>query len=306
MSTDGREKEMKIEMTKSDVESEFSKVVVLHGGQQKFINLLKRAVEPYGYNAGVYGWNYDVYKINGIGFAEGYRIPNFRNEARYSQEIMDNAVEKAEEVVKNNRKPENIPSYNYEKEKSEVLDALKVFTDSVRQGIHDPSVIRTFADYKRELVDQKKQHPHEDILTAAKRLDSHFYDEEARKKINGELKKQMENYEAVTKDKQACLESVLNNIYQRDPEVVRKNIYNDLNRKDRLPVYLDTVSDLRAAQGVFTAIKDGGKTECQTEAVARYFAANNANCKFSKKKGSYEISFEKIRREKKQALGIEK
>lgn len=297
---------MKIEMTKSDVEDEFSKVVVLHGGQQKFINLLKRAVEPYGYNAGVYGWNYDVYKLNGIGLVEGYRIPNFRNEARFSQEIMDNAVEKAEEVVKNNRKPENIPSYNYEKEKSEVKDALKVFTDSVRQGVHDPSVIRTFADYKRELVDQKKQHPHEDILTAAKRLDSHFYDEEARKKINGELKKQMENYEAVTKDKQACLESVLNNIYQRDPEVVRKNIYNDLNRKDRLPVYLDTVSDLRAAQGVFTAIKDGGKTECQIEAVARYFAANNANCKFSKKKGSYEISFEKIRREKKQALGIEK
>lgn len=297
---------MKIEMSKSDVESEFSKVVVLHGGQQKFINLLKQAVEPYGYNAGVYGWNYDVYKVNGIGFVEGDRIPNFSNEARYSQEIMDRAVEKAEAVVKNNRKPENIPSYNHEKENSEVMNALREFTDSVRQGIHDPSVIKTFAAYKRELIDQKKQHPDEDILAVAKRLDSHFYDEEARKKVNDELKKQMKKYEAVTDDKQACLESVLNNIYQHDTEVLKKNIFNDLNRKDRLPVYLDTVSDLRAAQGVFTAIKDGGKTECQIEAVARYFASNNANCKFSKEKGSYEISFEKIRREKNQDLVIER
>lgn len=34
-----------------------------------------------GYNAGVYGWNYDLYEINGVDIITGYRVPykNFEN-----------------------------------------------------------------------------------------------------------------------------------------------------------------------------------------------------------------------------------
>ena len=28
-----------------------------------------------GYNAGVYGWNYDLYYVNGVNIVTGYRVP---------------------------------------------------------------------------------------------------------------------------------------------------------------------------------------------------------------------------------------
>lgn len=297
---------MKIEMTKKDVEQEFDKVVVLNSDQLGLIDLLKNTVGPYGYNAGTYGWNYDVYSLNGIGLVEGYRVPNFRNEARYSKEILNNAADKANEVFKNNRKIENLPAYDREKEKTEILETFKEFTDSVKQGIHDPSVIKTFEDYKREFIDQRKQHPDEDSLSAAKRLDSHFYDENARKKVNSELKKQMKKYLIVNPDKQACLESVLNVIYSRDPEVAKKNIFNDLNRHDRFPDGISGYGELRYAQAVFTGIIKNGKGSCELEGVADYFKSKGAFVKESKDKISWTISFEKPHREKKQDIGIER
>lgn len=30
-----------------------------------------------GYNVGVYGWNYDIYTINGVDIVTGYRVPYY-------------------------------------------------------------------------------------------------------------------------------------------------------------------------------------------------------------------------------------
>ncbi len=201
---------MKVSMTKADVESEFSNVVVLYNYQNKVVNSIKKAFNPIGYNAGVYGWNYDVYDINGIGFVEGYRIPNFRNSTRYSKEILDKVVNKIDEIWGNNRKHENIPSYNYEKEQAEFSDAFKEFTDSVKQGIHDPQTIRTFADYKREFIDQKNQHPDEDLLSVAKRLTKHIAPD-SKDKIQQALGKGMLKHSSLATYKQQ-LQSALTDI----------------------------------------------------------------------------------------------
>ena len=32
-----------------------------------------------GYNAGVYGWNYDLYRINGVDIVTGYNVPYYKH-----------------------------------------------------------------------------------------------------------------------------------------------------------------------------------------------------------------------------------
>lgn len=211
---------MKTKMTKADVESEFSNVIVLYNYQTEAVNSIKKTFSPVGYNAGVYGWNYDVYDINGVGFVEGYRIPTFTNSARYSKEILNKVTNKIDEIWANNRKSENIPSYNYQKEQAEFLDAFKEFTDSVKQGIHDPQRIHTFADYKRELIDQKNQHTEEDLILVAQRLSSYFSDDEAKTKISDILSKKMQKLSSISDNKQK-LNAVLNDIFNE--KTIKKN-----------------------------------------------------------------------------------
>lgn len=174
---------MKTKMTKADVESKFSNVIVLYNYQTEIVNSIRQAFSPIGYNAGVYGWNYDVYDINGVGFVEGYRIPNFTNSTRYSKEILD-----------------KIPPYNYKKEQ-EFINAFKEFTDSVKQGIHDPSTIKTFAGFKREFLDLKNQHPDEDLLLLAQRLTKHIAPD-SKEKIQEALKKKMSKHSSFPDSKQ--------------------------------------------------------------------------------------------------------
>lgn len=195
------EKNMKVEMSKADVESEFSNVIVLYSYQTEVVNSIKKAFSPVGYNAGVYGWNYDVYDINGVGFVEGYRIPNFKNSSRYSEEILDKVTDKINEVWKNNRKQENLTSYNYKKEQIEFLEAFKEFTDSVKQGIHEPSIVKSFASYKREFLDQKNQHPDEDLFLVAQRL-AKYIAPESKEKIQESLKKKMSKHSSLPTYKQ--------------------------------------------------------------------------------------------------------
>lgn len=37
---------------------------------------LLSGIDPVGYNAGINGWNYDVYVIGDVGILTGYRVPN--------------------------------------------------------------------------------------------------------------------------------------------------------------------------------------------------------------------------------------
>lgn len=62
---------MKVKITRNDINTNFVKVYsVSYCGAQSLLSVL----EPFGYNAGVYGWNYDAYDMgNGICITTGYR-----------------------------------------------------------------------------------------------------------------------------------------------------------------------------------------------------------------------------------------
>ena len=55
---------------------------------------------PVAYNAGVYGWNFDVYDINGVAIVTGYRsMPNKHAKCDYhlAREYDDKAKDKTKE-----------------------------------------------------------------------------------------------------------------------------------------------------------------------------------------------------------------
>ena len=61
---------MKRRVTAKEIRNGYG--VVLKAGYCELQHLLS-GVEPYGYNAGVYGWNFDAYYTNGVTVCTGYR-----------------------------------------------------------------------------------------------------------------------------------------------------------------------------------------------------------------------------------------
>lgn len=61
---------MKIKVTKKQLNLYFNNVV--HAGYCKLQFLLSNNM-PFGYNAGVFGWNWDAYNLYGITIVTGFR-----------------------------------------------------------------------------------------------------------------------------------------------------------------------------------------------------------------------------------------
>lgn len=65
---------MKMEMTRNQIaDLPVDKIVTV--GACELQDLLS-GVDPIGYNAGIYGWNYDVYVIGDVCILTGYRVPD--------------------------------------------------------------------------------------------------------------------------------------------------------------------------------------------------------------------------------------
>ncbi len=70
-----------------------------------------------GYNAGIYGWNYDLYVINGISIVTGYNVPY----CQYCNKELKNKLINLENEVRETK-------YNfgdYEKFKKEFLEIFE-------------------------------------------------------------------------------------------------------------------------------------------------------------------------------------
>lgn len=67
-----------------------------------------------GYNSGIYGWNYDLYRIKGIDIVTGYNTPY----NQYSNEKIKNKLIALENKI---RKEESYYSLNYKKGQKEFL-----------------------------------------------------------------------------------------------------------------------------------------------------------------------------------------
>lgn len=62
-----------------------------------------------GYNTGLYGWNYDLYRINGMDIVTGYNIPysQYSNkEIKNKLVALENKVRKNKDFTKNDFKKE--------------------------------------------------------------------------------------------------------------------------------------------------------------------------------------------------------
>lgn len=88
------EKEMK-KVTRNDINKENTialsycqcqAVLAMFGGEYKI-----------GYNAGVYGWNYDLYEVNGVSIVTGYHVPYYKynnQELKKKLIALDNKVQR--------------------------------------------------------------------------------------------------------------------------------------------------------------------------------------------------------------------
>lgn len=63
-----------------------------------------------GYNAGIYGWNYDLYRINGIDVVTGYNVPYLQ----YSNKILKNKLIALENKVRNSHDYSKYDTYKEE------------------------------------------------------------------------------------------------------------------------------------------------------------------------------------------------
>lgn len=108
---------MKVQTTKKAVKNNYSKIIRI--GYCDLQTLLSLE-EPFAYTAGVYGWNANIYDLNGIALVTGYRA---FGEISPSWELIEKYEQKAKEVID--------LIYNYEERK----EALKTLIDSFLEEV---------------------------------------------------------------------------------------------------------------------------------------------------------------------------
>ena len=77
----------KLKVTRNDLNKRYT-IGLINGQLQRLLSFFS----PYGYNAGVYGWNWDVYDIGGYNIVTGYRS--------YPPCVVDIAYEDADKIDK--------------------------------------------------------------------------------------------------------------------------------------------------------------------------------------------------------------
>lgn len=102
-------------------------------------------------------------------------------------------------------------------------------------------------------------------------------------------------------------EEMIENFYKNNPqkaekkksEELKKTIYEDLKRTDRLPEGLTTIDSLYGARKVFSEIVKKGKSNSFVKEISDYYRQKGAYVSNIKDKTYWTISFEKLKREKK-------
>ena len=95
---------MKIKTTAKAIRENYGKNYRLEIGYCDMQYLL-RYDNPIGYTCGIYGWNFDLYDINGIAICTGYRgMPSGKN---FDYSIVHKYEEKARKIVEMH-KPESM------------------------------------------------------------------------------------------------------------------------------------------------------------------------------------------------------
>lgn len=108
---------MKHKTTQKAIKENYRKIINV--GYAELQSLLKH-LEPIAYTAGVYGWNADIYIINGVAIVTGYR-PFGNIKADY--DICCKYESEANQIIKS--------VYNYEERKTALDDLISKFIEEV-------------------------------------------------------------------------------------------------------------------------------------------------------------------------------
>jgi len=106
-------------ITRSDW-TNYDKIINVSNGLNYLLHYQKRI----GYNAGVYGWNYDLYElsVNGesVAILKGYRVPK----KMHSHDLMQKYEELAYNIISDYKK-------DYQQQKEEVNELLLQFINEL-------------------------------------------------------------------------------------------------------------------------------------------------------------------------------
>lgn len=190
---------MEMRMNSFEVFRTGNKIVALRNSCEA--QFLLKPYERTGYTAGKYGWNYDVYDINGIRFLRGDREPEGYD--NFSKKLLNKLGNQARTL-----------GNDYEG----IKKLMESFCDSIEQGITDPHKIKSVAGFKKELADQKRQNPDKTLIQIAKELGSYYQNQQVKDKVNDFLKNTIEKtgLSKTEKTQEGQISKALDFIYQKE------------------------------------------------------------------------------------------
>ncbi len=177
---------MKPEFSTSDVFRTNNTIVSLHNRLEGY--KLLAPFKPDGYNSGKYGWNYDIYDINGVRFLLGDREPDMPY--KYSTVLLNKYASEMDALDR------EITASDYKKYREAAEKIIEQFCTSIKKGIHDPAPVTSFSNFKKQLVEQHDMWPEKSYCQISKELlDEVPYStktESIKNKINKGIKKEYE------------------------------------------------------------------------------------------------------------------
>lgn len=119
---------MKFKTTTKKIKENYSQNYILNIGYCDLQTLLKYE-SPSAYTSGVYGWNYDLYEIDGLAICTGYRgMPSGKN---FDYSLVKKYETKAQKIA-DRRKKENQAWGNFViKQRKDMEKLLKEFIKAV-------------------------------------------------------------------------------------------------------------------------------------------------------------------------------
>ena len=104
---------MKNRLTRNDIKTFNIRLSIPYATLQSLLSY----IQPFGYNAGIYGWNFDCYDIDGVLLMTGYRTIG-----KTVDRSIINKYEKQADFLNNQ-------DISYESKKKEALRLLNQFID---------------------------------------------------------------------------------------------------------------------------------------------------------------------------------
>lgn len=116
----GQKKKMKCHVTRKDIKNNYSYIMDVYNTPDHLLYY----ENPFAYNSGTYGWNWDAYEINGVVIIKGYRN---RIGKKIGYNITRPYEEKAMEITDNK-------SLSYSERKKMVRELLNDITEKFKKG----------------------------------------------------------------------------------------------------------------------------------------------------------------------------